>query len=247
MAEYIGYIYKTTNLINSKIYIGQHQSKKQDDNYFGSGRILLNALKKYGKESFTVEIIYWAKSMKRLNDAEILFIEAYDATNPEVGYNLSYGGVAFNKGRKASEETREKQRQSALNKPPMSDESKAKLSESLKKVKHAAEWCKKIGRSNKGKHSNLLTEDHKRKISESLSGKVFSEEHKNKIRQSSIGNKSRTGMLHTEETKRKMSESQLGHKGYMLGRHLTEEQRKKVSEAKKIYWVKKRMEEEALK
>ena len=44
-----GYIYKTTNLINNKIYIGQHKSEKFEPNkYIGSGVVLLKAINKYG-------------------------------------------------------------------------------------------------------------------------------------------------------------------------------------------------------
>jgi hypothetical protein len=44
------YIYKITNLINNKIYIGKHSSKNMNkDNYIGSGYLLLKAIKKYGK------------------------------------------------------------------------------------------------------------------------------------------------------------------------------------------------------
>ena len=41
-------IYKTTNLINKKIYVGK--DKKENPNYFGSGKILSLAIKKYGKK-----------------------------------------------------------------------------------------------------------------------------------------------------------------------------------------------------
>ena len=48
-------IYKTTNLINKKIYIGQ--DTKNNPNYLGSGKYFKYALKKYGKENFSKEII----------------------------------------------------------------------------------------------------------------------------------------------------------------------------------------------
>lgn len=44
-------IYKTTNLINGKIYIGQHYTSA-DDGYLGSGKILNLAIDKYGIESY---------------------------------------------------------------------------------------------------------------------------------------------------------------------------------------------------
>lgn len=47
-----GYVYKTTNLINGRIYIGQHKSNGLDEQYIGSGKILGIALKKYGRRNF---------------------------------------------------------------------------------------------------------------------------------------------------------------------------------------------------
>ena len=52
-----GYIYKTTNLINGKIYIGKRQKQEFDKYYLGSGIYLKKAIEKYGKENFSCEII----------------------------------------------------------------------------------------------------------------------------------------------------------------------------------------------
>ena len=46
------FIYKTTNLINGKIYIGQHTTDNINDRYLGSGVYFLRAVKKYGKKNF---------------------------------------------------------------------------------------------------------------------------------------------------------------------------------------------------
>ena len=54
------YVYQITNKINGKIYIGQHSTLDIEDGYFGSGRVLRLALKKYGKESFTKEVLNFA-------------------------------------------------------------------------------------------------------------------------------------------------------------------------------------------
>jgi hypothetical protein len=43
------FIYKTTNLLNGKYYIGMHVTNQIDDGYLGSGKYLNNAIKKYGK------------------------------------------------------------------------------------------------------------------------------------------------------------------------------------------------------
>ena len=51
-------IYKTTNLLNSKTYIGYHSTKDLNDSYLGSGKILKQAIEKHGEESFIKEILY---------------------------------------------------------------------------------------------------------------------------------------------------------------------------------------------
>ena len=52
----MAYIYLTTNLVNGKKYIGQHNGSIKDD-YLGSGVLLVKAIKKYGKENFKKEIL----------------------------------------------------------------------------------------------------------------------------------------------------------------------------------------------
>ena len=65
-----GYVYKTTNNLNNKIYIGQHKSSVFDDKYIGSGKILLQAITKYGKDNFTTEVLEWCDSREQLNEKE---------------------------------------------------------------------------------------------------------------------------------------------------------------------------------
>ncbi len=45
-------IYQTTNLINNKIYLGQHKTNNPYDSYYGSGTALINSIKKYNKHNF---------------------------------------------------------------------------------------------------------------------------------------------------------------------------------------------------
>lgn len=88
----IGYIYKTTNKINQKIYIGKHQSSEYDDKYFGSGKILRRAIEKYGLDNFTNEIIDMADTDEELNEKEKYYIKHYKDLYGKDCYNLASGG-----------------------------------------------------------------------------------------------------------------------------------------------------------
>ena len=87
-----GYIYKITNLTNGKIYIGQHLGSEADHKYFGSGKLLKDAIKKYGKANFKKEILEFCKSEEDLNVRERYWISKLNATDLSIGYNISDGG-----------------------------------------------------------------------------------------------------------------------------------------------------------
>lgn len=89
---YYGYIYKTINLINNKVYIGQHKSNSFDKCYFGSGKILLRAIKKYSLKSFKVEPIIFLHNRDELNLFEKLYINIYRGNDRNYGYNILRGG-----------------------------------------------------------------------------------------------------------------------------------------------------------
>lgn len=93
-----GYIYKTTNLVNGKIYIGQHKCDRFDSSYLGSGKLFKRALQQYGKESFSCEMLCECFSQEDMNTKEIQMIQLHDAKNREVGYNLANGGVDWSTG-----------------------------------------------------------------------------------------------------------------------------------------------------
>ena len=78
-------IYKTTNLINGKSYVGQQSTN--DEMYLGSGKILKRAIVKYGVENFKKEIIEECSTREELNKREVYWIKKL---NPE--YNLHEGG-----------------------------------------------------------------------------------------------------------------------------------------------------------
>jgi group I intron endonuclease len=84
-------IYKTTNLINGKIYIGQTTTNNLY--YFGSGKIIKQAFKKYGKENFKREILEYCTSIKELNEREKYWIEKLKSQDKNIGYNVDDGGT----------------------------------------------------------------------------------------------------------------------------------------------------------
>lgn len=90
-----GYIYKTTNLLDKKIYIGQHKGKIFDPSYYGSGSWFRAVLRKYGKENFNCEIVEECESLELLNEREVYWIEHFQSRNPSIGYNLAKGGEQF--------------------------------------------------------------------------------------------------------------------------------------------------------
>jgi len=83
-------IYKITNLINNKFYIGKDTTS--DSNYFGSGLLINRAIKKYGLENFIKEVIDETDDYYELSKKEIYWIEKYNSTDREIGYNISKGG-----------------------------------------------------------------------------------------------------------------------------------------------------------
>lgn len=90
-----GYIYKITNNINGKIYVGLHTSATFDENYWGSGSNLHEAYSKFGRDNFTREVLQECESLEEMNQAEVYWIDILDARNPEIGYNIQPGGIKF--------------------------------------------------------------------------------------------------------------------------------------------------------
>ena len=84
-------IYKTTNLVNNKIYIGMHMTKNINDGYKGSGKLLKAAMKKYGKDCFKTEILYELDTYEEMvaKEKELVTIE-FCLNNQN--YNLGVGG-----------------------------------------------------------------------------------------------------------------------------------------------------------
>jgi len=165
MTDIYGVVYKATNKINGKSYIGQtiqslnermsrhtHDALSRRDNIY-----FHKAIRKYGQKNFKWKILAKCYSKNELNSVEIKLIKNY--TTFGNGYNLNVGGKG-NSGFKLTEET------------------KKKISESSKNKKLSEETRRKMSRIKTGtKHS----EKTKRKISESMKDKKPSEETKSRI------------------------------------------------------------------
>ena len=134
-----GYIYITENLINGKKYIGKRQKPEFDKSYLGSGLLLSDAIKKYGKDNFKSTIIDAADSLSELNLKEKYWIKFYNAVDDKNYYNLAYGGDGGNLGpdavMKISQKNKGRHPWNYGLKDIYSDEYRLKLSESHKNKK----------------------------------------------------------------------------------------------------------------
>lgn len=108
-------IYKITNLINNKVYIGQTSTsmKQRMSEHLRHNLLPIDrALNKYGIENFEVEVIDEANSKEELNQKEIYYIKKYNCIRPN-GYNLTIGGKATT-GYRNTDEAKRKMSNTAL-------------------------------------------------------------------------------------------------------------------------------------
>ena len=85
------YLYKITNLVNNKIYVGVHKTKNLNDGYMGSGKIINSAIEKYGINNFKKDIL------ETFENAEAMYAREKQIVNDEFllredVYNLRRGG-----------------------------------------------------------------------------------------------------------------------------------------------------------
>lgn len=202
-------IYKTTNLINGKIYIGQ--DKKNNPSYYGSGLKLIKAIKKYGRENFKKDILEECTDENHMNEREGYWIKYHNSTDRKIGYNISEGGKEGDRKigheiakngiynywvSKYGEEEAIKRRENQIKK--LSDTLKQIGTPLTKKGRYAL-WVEKYGEE----EANRRHLEWRLKISEYQkykmeNGWTHSPEAKEKIRNAFIGKK------HSEETKEKM-------------------------------------------
>jgi len=223
-----GYIYKTTNLVNNKIYIGM-KSGNFNSNYYGSGIYFKSALKKYGKDNFILEVLIYANNKDELCKLEKQYIkECREKFGKENLYNITDGGEGNNYwlGKKRPDMI-------GNSNPSKKLDVREKISKKLKgristfKGKHHTEESKEKSRlSHLGK---IMSEESKEKNRLAHLGKPgfwlnkkFNYNHCEKIRIANVGNKNASGKR-SEEIKKKM----LGKAPTFKGKHHTEESKEK--------------------
>lgn len=188
-----GCIYKLTNTVTGKSYIGKSKfiDRVINRKYQGSGILIKKMINQYGWNNFKTEIIDYALTREELNQREIFWIERDNSLIPN-GYNMTKGGD----GGIPSDEVRKKISESGKGRK-FSENHKRKISESqLGELNHnyskkaSKETRSKMSKSKLGNTINrgrTMPKEVKEKISNTLSGKVFSEEHKNRISLGKMG------------------------------------------------------------
>lgn len=230
-------LYRTTNLINGKIYIGAHQTTNLKDSYTGSGRALIRAINKYKLSNFSKEILCIVDSKEDMYELEAFVVDE-EFVNRKDTYNMKVGGFGGGVatfamlGKHHSKKTKEKLRAAKLG------------------TTHSEESKKKMGISRTGGNNHFFgkthSEESKKKMSEcklgpksNLYGIPFSQDHKNKI------SKALTGRKHTEEALENMRIAQGGVSHPWFGKKQSQEMidkrvatRKKNSELKELimFW-----------
>ena len=160
---------------NGKMYVGitkQKPTKRWSaGNGYANSEYFYHAIKKYGWDNFTHEILLEGLTKEQAELAERLFIGYWDLTNRDKGYNIEHGGNAIGTH---SEETRRKMSEANRGEKHWlygrhaSEETKRKMSIARRGERHP----------NYGKHHSKET---RQKISEALKGRTISDEHMQKL------------------------------------------------------------------
>lgn len=217
-----GVIYKTTNILDGKWYIGKDE--RNNPHYLGSGVYLNRAIAKYGKHNFVKEILAESKIKEELANLEIEYIQRYNAVDNPMSYNIASGGFGGNTIAGMNKEDRIKFSDSMKNSwNTMTIEARkdrtSTMSESIKNKPKSKAHKDKISKSKTGVKQNKETIEKKKIISKDLYDRGIICPPKNDW----------TGKTHTEESKLKISKSKSGVKNLLKRRFTVDEQLKMKS------------------
>lgn len=188
-----GYIYKTTNRINGKIYVGKRKGEFTTS-YKGSGKYLRNALNKYGVENFSVEVIEYCETLDIQNEREKYWISYYRNLGTPM-YNIAKGGDGGDTYYKLSKVDRDIM---------LKRKSEATRNNQIIYKENYAIGHKKAWETRRKNGNDKMSIEQRRKLSEAHKGHKPSKESIQK------GIESRKGYKHSEETKHKISSSNKG-------------------------------------
>ena len=182
-------IYKVTNLVNEKIYIGKHQTLDLNDDYLGSGKILQRAIKKYGDDRFDKEIIYIFDNKEDMDDIEKEIVDEEFISRKDT-YNLKIGGEGgwdFVNGEKGLNHGPNWHR--TFSKKKYSEMGKAGAKSFRDRLKNDKEFKKRFGL----KRSEIAKKLHKTDENFAFKNKKHTEESKRKIGEANSKHQSGSG------------------------------------------------------
>lgn len=180
------YVYIVVNKINGRKYIGMSINKKKwfRESYYGSGKLIKQAILKYGKDNFIKTIIKEFDNEYDCMLYERYLIEYNNAVDDEMYYNMAPGGYGgAHKGHVVSDETRKKISESNKGRT-VSDETRKKMSDKVKGYRWKDEDIKKRAASIKNHWDNRTIDERNevaKKISDSSKGKKLENSTKEKL------------------------------------------------------------------
>jgi group I intron endonuclease len=208
-------VYMHTNKVNGKKYIGQtvlsHNPNRRWKNGCGykNNQHFYSAILKYGWDNFNHDILFDNLTTEEADQIEEYLIRDMDTTNPELGYNLTFGGNANVPSEEAKQKMRDNHADFSGEKNPF------------------------FGKSLTEEHNKKLQDGHKQKCSgknHPFFGKHLSEETKEKLR---ISHLRENLSIETLERMRNSHPDMRGENNPMFGRKQSDDTKRRIAEKNK--------------